>query len=153
MLCPATLLLSHVKLTRVASPRHHPSWNSLPHHPAPVSATSERVKPRRACGLCRRRGQAAPGNYPAALAHALAQCGGASDVPSSRRGGRSVKSRRRARAGNPEAEWRGTAAQGVARPSVLAISEPFNTTTPERPRLLPSIVAPAAALPPFRVGG
>uniref|UniRef100_A0A453IUF2 Uncharacterized protein n=1 Tax=Aegilops tauschii subsp. strangulata TaxID=200361 RepID=A0A453IUF2_AEGTS len=30
------------------------------------------------------------------------------------------------------------AAQGVARPSVLPIRERFNTTTPERPRLLPS---------------
>ncbi|KAM3315446.1 hypothetical protein ACQJBY_033902 [Aegilops geniculata] len=79
-------------------------------------------------GEARRRLEITPLPSPLA-AHALAQCG-ASRRPVVCRRGRRVKSRRRARAGNPEGEWRGTAAQGVARPSVLPIRERFNTTAP-----------------------
>ncbi|XBH57866.1 hypothetical protein VPH35_079400 [Triticum aestivum] len=143
MLCPALPPSSYVKLTRVASPRHHPSWNSLPPPILPRFPRGERQAGVRACGLSL--SPARPGGawklprYPhSARPTRWRSAVERPDVPSSRRGGRSVKSRRRARAGNPEGEWRGTAAQGVARPSVLPIRERFNTTTPERPRLLPS---------------
>lgn len=104
----------------------------------------------RACGLTRRRAQAAPGNYPATLVprgpRAAARSAGR---PVVRRRGRRVKSRRRARAGNPEGEWRGTAATGC-RPSVRPSHQSVSIQPPREAETI-AIVAPAA-LPPFRVG-
>ncbi|KAM3230665.1 hypothetical protein ACQJBY_061068 [Aegilops geniculata] len=129
--CPATLLLRQADPRCFSAPPSQLELTTPPILPRfPRGERQGCVRAVSLAGEARRRLEITP--LPSLrAAHALAQCGGASQRPVVTSRGRRVKSRRRARAGNPEGEWRGTAAQGVARPSVLPIPEPFNTTTPE----------------------
>jgi hypothetical protein len=117
--CSAT---SHVKLTCVASPRHHPS--SPTNHSRPIPLWFQKGHGQSGRGVAQRRGSPArrrleiPVLPSPPAAHTLALT--ASRLVALRKG-RRVKSRRRVRAGNPEGEGCGsssTAIQGVVRPSI-----------------------------------
>ncbi|XP_044376481.1 translation initiation factor IF-2 [Triticum aestivum] len=152
--CPATLLLRQADPRCFSAPPSQLEFTP-PTHPAPVSARRETS--RRACvwplslaGEARRRLEITP--LPSLrAAHALAQCGGASRRPvvTSRGQERKITApRSRGKSGRGVAWYCGPGCRPSVRPSH---QRAFQYNHPREAETI-AIVAPAAALPPFRVG-
>jgi hypothetical protein len=139
--CSAT---SHVKLTCVASPRHHPS--SPTNHSRPIPLWFQKGHGQSGRGVAQRRGSPArrrleiPVLPSPPAAHTLALT--ASRLVALRKGKR-VKSWRRVRAGNPEGK-------GVV--VVLVLRSRVSSVLPSK-RFDSVLPLTLFSLPPFRVGG